>query len=296
MRKYFKHRIENLIVVDKLVTVLNFEFDKNFKTNGEAHNFWEIVYVERSEVVCIGEEGATVLKEGEMLFHKPNEFHALSANGKNAPTVFIIAFECKSEAMKFFANKKIKLDDEYVKFVRRIISESQKTFLVPYSNPSTTKLELLENPTLGGMQLIKNYLEILLINIMRSQTETEKGNHVFLQKNELNNKLVNEVINILKNEIYNKISMEDICSEIYYSKTYIFKQFKKNTGYSIMEYYNKLKIEKAKQLLLETEMSIKEISEKLSFDTPNYFSKTFKRLCGVTPSAYKKYACPFIKI
>ena len=90
--------------------------------------------------------------------------------------------------------------------------------------------------------------------------------------------------------------MEDICSEIYYSKTYIFKQFKKNTGYSIMEYYNKLKIEKAKQLLLETEMSIREISEKLSFDTPNYFSKTFKRLCGVTPSAYKKYACPFIKI
>ena len=93
------HQIEDLIVVDKLVTVLNFEFDKNFKTNGEAHNFWEIVYVERSEVVCIGEEGATVLKEGEMLFHKPNEFHALSADGKNAPTVFIIAFECKSEAM-----------------------------------------------------------------------------------------------------------------------------------------------------------------------------------------------------
>ena len=76
------------------------------------------------------------------------------------------------------------------------------------------------------MQLIKNYLEILLINIMRSQTETEKGNHVFLQKNELNNKLVNEVIDLLETGLYKSLCMEDICKEIFYSKTYIFKQFK----------------------------------------------------------------------
>lgn len=291
MKKYFKHKIEDLLVVNKLVTVLCFEFDKNFKTNGESHNFWEIVYADKSQILCTAGENTVLLKQGEMLFHKPNEFHALSANGKNAPSVFIIAFECTSEAMKFFENRKIKLDEEYVKFIRMIISEAKKTFRIPYSDPGTAKLDLLENPTLGGMQLIKNYLEILLINIMRSQTETEKGNHVFLQKNELNNKLVNEVIDLLETGLYKSLCMEDICKEIFYSKTYIFKQFKKNTGYSIMEYYNKLKIEKAKQFLRENEMTIREISEKLSFDTPNYFSKTFKRLCGSTPSAYRKIFC-----
>ena len=55
-----------------------------------------------------------------------------------------------------------------------------------------------------------------------------------------------------------------------------------------MEYYSDLKISTAKKLLRENELSIKEISEKLCFDTPNYFSKTFKKIVGLTPSEYKK--------
>jgi len=55
-----------------------------------------------------------------------------------------------------------------------------------------------------------------------------------------------------------------------------------------MDYYNYLKIKTAKQLLKEGDLSIKEIAEKLSFDTPNYFSKTFKKFTEMTPSQYKK--------
>jgi YesN/AraC family two-component response regulator len=55
-----------------------------------------------------------------------------------------------------------------------------------------------------------------------------------------------------------------------------------------MEYYAELKNKTAKKLLRENELSIKEISEKLCFDTPNYFSKTFKKLNGLTPTQYKK--------
>ena len=77
MKKYFKHKIENLLIVNKLVTVLYLKFDKDFKAKGETHDFWEIVYVEHGETVCTAEEKTIVLKQGEMLFHKPNEFHAL---------------------------------------------------------------------------------------------------------------------------------------------------------------------------------------------------------------------------
>ena len=56
----------------------------------------------------------------------------------------------------------------------------------------------------------------------------------------------------------------------------------------IIDYYINLKIEKAKELLRENELSVKEISEKLSFDTPNYFTKTFKRVTTLTPLEYKK--------
>ena len=55
-----------------------------------------------------------------------------------------------------------------------------------------------------------------------------------------------------------------------------------------MEYYLALKIEKAKQLLRENELSVKEIAERLAFNEPNYFTKTFKRITGMTPTAYKR--------
>ena len=49
-------------------------------------------------------------------------------------------------------------------------------------------------------------------------------------------------------------------------------------------------MKEAKRLIRERELSVKEISEKLSFDTPNYFSKTFKKKTGMTPLQYRKRA------
>ena len=56
----------------------------------------------------------------------------------------------------------------------------------------------------------------------------------------------------------------------------------------MMQYFIRLKIEKAKKLLRENEISVTQISETLAFDTPNYFSKTFKKITGYTPLQYKK--------
>ena len=139
-------------------------------------------------------------------------------------------------------------------------------------------------------QLIKNYLEILLINIMRALTETERGNKIFLQREELGNKLVKDVIRILERNICHVLTVGDICAETGYSRAYVFKEFRAATGKSVMEYFIALKIEEAKRHLREDDMTVKEISEHLAFDTPNYFSKTFKRYTGLTPSTYKKFA------
>lgn len=55
-----------------------------------------------------------------------------------------------------------------------------------------------------------------------------------------------------------------------------------------MEYYNLLKIEKSKQLLRENNLTVSEISDKLCYDSPNYFTKKFKKTVGTTPLKYKK--------
>ena len=129
---------------------------------------------------------------------------------------------------------------------------------------------------------------MLLIDVMRSLTETEYGNDVFLQETEINNKIAEDIIKILKANVYSRLSIDDISKMVSYSKAYVFRQFKMATGKSVMEYYLDLKIKTAKEYIKSERLSVKEISEKLAFDSPNYFTKTFKKITGKTPTEYKK--------
>ena len=92
----------------------------------------------------------------------------------------------------------------------------------------------------------------------------------------------------LKENVNGNLTINQICESTFYSRSYLYREFKKATGMPVLTYYNQLKIEKAKKLLTETDLSVSEISAILSYDTPNYFSKQFKKTIGVTPHTYRK--------
>ncbi len=286
-KKYYKHKIEKLLVVEDIVTIHYLEPEKDFSFREEAHDFWEIVYADKESVIITADDKKIVLFEGEMIFHKPNERHSLAADGKKAPSVFIVTFVCKSRAMRFFENKKIKLNKKFLNFVYFIAEEGKKTFNLPYFNPELTKMELMPHPALGGEQLIKNYLEILLINIMRGETAKKDSDTVFLFKDE-GKRITGQIIDLLKSNLGEKLTINDVCEKINYNKSYVFSRFKKDTGVTVMTYFTRLKIDRAKQLLREGNLNIAQIAAELAFDTPNYFTKTFKKITGFSPLQYKK--------
>lgn len=281
-KTYYKHKIEKILVVSKIVTLGYFRFDKNFKTAGETHDFWEMVYADRESIICTAGEKKITLSEGEVIFHRPNEFHAFSANGKKAPSVFVLSFECKSEAVDFFSEKKIKVPENLRSFLYDMMKEGKRTFDSP--DPYAKKIELLAHPTLGGLQLIKNYLELFLINLIRHLTETEDGNMMFLQKSEWENPMVQTIIKMLSEKVESSVTIDEICNAVNYSRAYVCKEFRETTGKTIHQYYQELKIERATAFLKHGDMSIREISEHLGFDTPSYFCKMYKRITGKTPS------------
>lgn len=287
-RKYYMHKIENLLIISKIITIHYFEFDKNFASHTESHDFWELVYAHKNGILCYADGKEELLNEGEVLFHKPNVSHSLRADGKKAPNVFIISFECKSEAIRFFEGKKMKLAKDLLPHIFAIIEESKNTFDLPYSDPELKKMKLLPSPILGGRQVIKNYLEILLISLMRKESDGECGEAIFLPREQFDEHISDCAIKYMKEHICERLEISDVCRALHYNKSYVFKQFKRTTNSSVMSYFMKLKIEKAKELLRESAMSISQISAFLSFDTPNYFSKTFKKHTGYTPSTYRK--------
>ncbi|MCF0143037.1 MAG: AraC family transcriptional regulator [Parasporobacterium sp.] len=99
---------------------------------------------------------------------------------------------------------------------------------------------------------------------------------------------VYKVIEYIKANYRRHISLEEIAEKTYLSKTYLSSLFKKETGYSISEYINIVRVERSKALLMEESMSIIEIANLCGFEDQSYFTKVFKNIVGITPKKYRE--------
>lgn len=87
---------------------------------------------------------------------------------------------------------------------------------------------------------------------------------------------------------YNKnIKLSDISSYAAVSKNYFCSQFKKSTELSIWDYVTEVRIEKAKNYIINTDLKIYDIAEKVGYENPSYFCNVFKRIAGETPLEYR---------
>ena len=98
--------------------------------------------------------------------------------------------------------------------------------------------------------------------------------------------VVGKCIDYIKINFYNKISLNTISNEIGISPSHLSRSFKKETNLTITEFINKVKIEEAKFLIKQNELSITDIALKVGFENHNYFCSVFKKLTSYTPKEY----------
>ena len=99
--------------------------------------------------------------------------------------------------------------------------------------------------------------------------------------------LVSRSREFMQQHIEDNISMPDVASAIHVSYTTFRRLFKHYTGLAPSQYFINLRLHRAKQLLRSTEKSIKEISYRLHFENPEYFSTLFKKRTGIRPSEFR---------
>ncbi len=101
-----------------------------------------------------------------------------------------------------------------------------------------------------------------------------------------------EVAAIIKDYIdknYNQnLRLSYFSDKYYFSKEYLSKIFKANYNIGIYEYVLEIRMERAKELLLDGSLKIQWISDRLGYADSNYFSKAFRTCCGMTPSQFRK--------
>lgn len=115
-----------------------------------------------------------------------------------------------------------------------------------------------------------------------------------LERNiELNRKggyaeMINKAQMLIREGVETKVTVQEIAAELGSSYSNFRKLFKEYTGSSPALYQQTLKLQRAKELLSSTDMSIKEIAYRLNFDSPDYFSSKFKMKVGCKPSDYRE--------
>lgn len=280
---------ERIFNIEKIITLFYMELSKSFHYDGEQHDFWEMVYIDKGEMVCTAEKNRFVLKSGEMTFHKPNEYHNLSGNNAVAPNVSIVTFQCRSRAMQYFEGKIFRLDSEEKSLLSMFFDEGLSCFrLVDPNNPLLQRLEKVEGSPFGSSQMTKNLLEIFLIKLCRNtDVVTKKMRQSYVIDGIDVPYNVKEILDFLKANLYGKVTVADVARHLGKSESTVKQLFSKYRGSGIIKYYTELKIKEARRLIREGKYNMTQIADMLHFDNPQYFSKCFKICTNMTPREYK---------
>ena len=177
------------IQINNIVTIHYFEYMKDFSFIGESHNFWEFLYVDKGEVEVTADKREFALKAGEIVFHKPNEFHSLRANGVIAPNLVVISFICNSPGMRFFNNQILQINNDERDLLGQIIREAKATYSSQLDDPLLKQLEHKPETEIpfASEQVIKILLEFLLIKLIRRYSKENGDSSKELTKKKLLN-------------------------------------------------------------------------------------------------------------
>ena len=287
MSAYIPTQLHREIDIASIVTVHYFEYAKNYVFEGEKHDFWEFLYVDKGEVEVMADSIGYKLRQGDIIFHKPNEFHNVFANGIVAPNLVVIAFCCSSPAMTYFEDKIIRAGEDERELLARIINEARDAFSCPLDNPGTLQMERAVSSAFASEQMVGMLLEQMLIRLIRRGAERTSDVKISSSvKRRSDNDLVQRVITFMEENACGNLTFAQVCRFSAQSGTNLKTIFKSVTGMGVMEYYRSLKIEAAKTLLREGNGNITQVADSLGYASVHYFSRYFKQITGMSPSEY----------
>ncbi len=279
---YKKYFFSSDLSVVSLRTAFEARYGKDFYFKGEYHDFWEVVYVMSDRVAVSADERVFNLSEGDIIFHKPLEFHRLWAIEDCKPHLFVFSFDLSGSAGAGLCDKVFHLSRARRDELQDIIRCFHEEFALSPGNREgmLSFLSKWDEKSLST-RVIKNKIELFLLGILAGdiaprEPYTSRSADIY-----------RELVGCLERSVFSTLSVKELAAGMSFSEPYIKKVFAKYSDCGIHEYFIKLKIKKAVELL-ENGCSVAEVSEKLHFANPNYFGVVFKREMGTSPSGYLK--------
>lgn len=252
---------------------------KQKQQNIHAHDYYQMWYILKGSCQHKIDNHSFKNSTGDLILIPPYSYHSMS-NGSSDLIVIIVDF-----AEDFFSDsesdKQLMLQCITPLYLRQ--SEENSVFLAD-NNMENIILEMFNEFTVKKdfyNHIIKSNLIKLIVAIERSNDKKDVNT---LEKE----RTVAKTLKYIHSNLSQKITLKDLCKNANISDTALMEHFKKATGKTIIEYVNHLKIDKAKQLLVETNLRVIDIACELGFGDETYFSRVFKKHINITPNAYRK--------
>ncbi|MCD7737326.1 MAG: AraC family transcriptional regulator [Lachnospiraceae bacterium] len=278
--------LESDIVIEQIYTVHYFEYRSDFHFAGERHDFWEFQYVDKGRAEVRTDDGSHTINRGQVIFHRPNEFHTMAAAAKSAPNIAVVSFVCHSPAMNFFENQILTLSDAERGLLGQLIAEARRCISTPLDDPYLQRMEKRPDGMFGAQQLIRLYLEQLLISLIRRYTIPQLSVIASYADSQAPSDSYSKILFYLEEHIRGTVTAQEICHDNLIGRSQLQTMFREQNGCGVIHFFQQMKIEYAKQLIRENQMNFTQISEFLGYSSVHYFSRQFKEISKMTPSEY----------
>lgn len=239
---------------------------------GRELNEYQLLYItEGRGVFTSTHRQETELREGDMFLLFPGEWHTYHPDPETGWKSYWIGFKGKN------------IDE------RVALSFLQRDKPIYHIGFSSVIVQLYESAyaTATAEQAYAQQLLAGIVNHLIGMMYSLERN-IELNKNHAHVDMVNRARLRIREALESSLTIQQVAEELGVSYSNFRKLFKEYTGLSPAAYQQDLKLQRAKELLKTTNLSIKEIAYRLNFDSPDYFSAKFKIKTGRKPSEMRK--------
>lgn len=255
------------------------------------HEYYEMVYAKKGISVFEIEGMKVTVGPNDIIIIKPHKVHSLKIQEGGTCEFIVLYFSFArrdSESEKSYPSE-IPIED----FINFFTGHHTGPFLKLKVNHKNDIITLLNRIVAekSGEQFGSDFLIHLLILelfVMISRVLKLEWERSIAEDSPQQKELVELAIQFIRDHYERDINLNDICGYVFLSPSYFTRIFKKETGYSPISYLINTRIERAKELLVETEEKVNEIALSVGFSSQQRFNEAFKKITGMTPLEYRK--------
>lgn len=225
--------------------------------------FWVL----EGECFLIIEDEAYIIRPGQLAFLPRGKMRTYTHISERF-VMYEMAFSAESDGNNLLEMLDLTNGDYVVDIAEKeVISELFE---------NSHRIEMFKNPVYS-LAAVANLTNIIKLYVQARLTTKEKDKEIF--KN---------AIEYMKKSTHKSLSTSELSATVFMQPTYFIRKFTKAFGMSPQNYFSRLKLMKAMNLLAASDLSIEEIAAQVGITDTSYFSRFFKKHCKVTPSEYRK--------